>query len=47
MTVVLTGNNLTIEDLVKVARHGEKVELHPEAINCCTRNNVWRKYGNR
>ncbi|NTW32792.1 MAG: aromatic amino acid lyase [Bacteroidetes bacterium] len=32
MTVVLTGNNLTIEDLVKVARFGEKVELHPDAI---------------
>lgn len=27
----ITGNNLTIEDIVNVARHGQKVELHPEA----------------
>jgi histidine ammonia-lyase len=32
MTLVLTGNNLTIEDVVRVARHGEKVELHPDAV---------------
>jgi len=32
MTVVLTGKNLTIEDVVKVARYGEKVELHPDAL---------------
>ncbi|MFW9992210.1 MAG: histidine ammonia-lyase [Candidatus Odinarchaeota archaeon] len=32
MTIVLTGKNLTIEDLVKIARHDEKVELHPDAI---------------
>ncbi|MHA2296620.1 MAG: HAL/PAL/TAL family ammonia-lyase [Candidatus Hodarchaeales archaeon] len=32
MTVILTGKNLTIEDLVKVARYDEKVELHPESI---------------
>ncbi len=31
MSVVLTGKNLTVEDLVAVARHGEKVQLHPEA----------------
>ena len=31
MTVVLTGSNLTIEDLVNVARNNEKVELHPDA----------------
>jgi len=38
MTVVITGQNLTIENLVKVARHHEKVELHPDAvtrINAC------------
>jgi histidine ammonia-lyase len=33
MAIVLTGKSLTIEDLVKVARHGEKVELHPDAIH--------------
>jgi histidine ammonia-lyase len=32
MSIVLTGHNLTIEDIVKVARHNEKVELHPESI---------------
>ncbi len=32
MTVVLTGNDLTIEDIVAVARHGAKVELHPDAV---------------
>lgn len=31
MTLIITGSNLTIEDVVKVARHHEKVELHPEA----------------
>ena len=31
MGIVLTGKNLTIENLVKVARYGEKVELHPES----------------
>lgn len=38
MAIILTGNDLKIEDLVKVARHGEKVELHPDAktrINKC------------
>ncbi len=32
MTVVLTGKNLTIENIEAVARRGEKVELHPEAV---------------
>lgn len=38
MTIVLDGSSLTIEKLVRIARHGEKVELHPEAvqrINAC------------
>jgi histidine ammonia-lyase len=38
MTIVLDGSNLTIEKLVAIARHGEKVELAPEAaerINTC------------
>ncbi len=33
MTVVITGKGLTIEDVVNVARNGEKVELHPDAID--------------
>jgi histidine ammonia-lyase len=36
--VVITGSGLTIEKLVKVARFGEKVKLHPKAverINIC------------
>ena len=32
MAITITGKNLTIEDVVAVARHGERVELHPEAV---------------
>lgn len=32
MTIVLDGTNLTLEKLVQIARHGEKVELHPVAL---------------
>lgn len=32
MSIVIDGNGLTIEKLVRAARHGEKVELHPEAL---------------
>ncbi len=32
MTIVLDGSNLTIENLVRIARHGERVELHPQAL---------------
>ncbi len=32
MTIVLDGHNLTIENLVRIARQGEKVELHPQAL---------------
>lgn len=32
MTLIVKGSGLTIEDVVNVARHGEKVELHPEAL---------------
>lgn len=38
MTLIINGSGLTIEDVVKVARHHEKVELHPDAvkrINTC------------
>jgi histidine ammonia-lyase len=38
MTIVLDGSNLNLEKLVRIARNGEKVELHPEAvgrINAC------------
>lgn len=31
-TLSITGANLTIEDVVNVARHGQKVELHKDAI---------------
>lgn len=30
-TLVITGYNLKIEDIVNVARYGQKVELHPDA----------------
>jgi len=32
MTIVLDGSGLTIEKLVRIARDGEKVELHPAAL---------------
>jgi histidine ammonia-lyase len=32
MTIVLDGSNLTVEKVVRIARHGEKVELSPEAL---------------
>ncbi len=32
MSVVITGNDLRIEDVYKVAVEGEKVELHPQAL---------------
>jgi len=32
MTIIISGNGLKIEDLVKVARNNEKVELHPDAV---------------
>ncbi len=38
MALLISGSGLTVEDVVRVARHGEKVELHPDAvkrINTC------------
>ncbi len=32
MAIILNGSELTIDKLVGIARHGEKVELHPEAL---------------
>ncbi len=32
MTIILDGSSLTIEKLVSIARHGEKVELAPTAL---------------
>ena len=32
MTVILTGEKLKIEDVERVARQKEKVEIHPEAL---------------
>ena len=32
MTLVIKGAGLRIEDVVNVARHNEKVELHPDAV---------------
>jgi len=40
MTIVLSGSGLTVDKLVRIARHGERVELAPEAlerINACRR----------
>lgn len=33
MSIVLDGSNLTVEKVVAIARHNEKVDLHPEALN--------------
>jgi histidine ammonia-lyase len=33
MTYIIKGAGLTIEDVVKVARHNEKVKLHPDALD--------------
>ena len=32
MTLVINGSGLTVEDVVNVARHNQKVDLHPDAI---------------
>jgi histidine ammonia-lyase len=32
MTITIDGKGLTIEKLMHIARHGEQVELHPEAL---------------
>ena len=32
MSLIVTGSGLTVENVVDVARHHRKVELHPEAI---------------
>jgi histidine ammonia-lyase len=32
MTLIITGSNLKIEDVVNVARHRQKIELHPDAV---------------
>ncbi len=32
MSIILDGSGLTIDKLVRIARHGEKVELHPDAL---------------
>ncbi|EMR75333.1 histidine ammonia-lyase [Thermoplasmatales archaeon SCGC AB-540-F20] len=32
MTVILNGTGLTIEKMIRVARHNEKVKLHPDAL---------------
>ena len=39
--LIITGSGLTVQDVVNVARHGQKVELHPDArkrINICRAN---------
>lgn len=32
MTIILDGSNLSTDQLVRIARYGEKVELHPDAL---------------
>ena len=33
MALIITGSDLTIENVVNVARNNQKVELHPDAID--------------
>ncbi len=33
MTIVIDGSDLTVEKMVRIARDGERVELHPEALD--------------
>ncbi len=33
MTLIITGKNLKIEDVVNVARNNQKIELHPDAVD--------------
>ena len=33
MSILITGNNLDIETLVQVSRHGERIELSLESIS--------------
>ena len=33
MSIILNGSGLTIEKIVKIARHHEEVELVPEALD--------------
>lgn len=32
-TLIIKGNGLTIKEVVEVARHGRKIDLHPDALN--------------
>jgi histidine ammonia-lyase len=33
MSITLSGSNLTIEKLIRIARYGDPVELHPDALS--------------
>ena len=35
MAVIINGRDLTIEQVISVCRHHEKVELAPEAVEAC------------
>jgi histidine ammonia-lyase len=41
MAVIITGKNLTIEDIEAVARRHERVELHPEAVSRLARSRAF------
>jgi len=49
MVILITGSDLTVEKLVKIARKNEKVKLHPDAINRIKkcRENLEEKIKNR
>jgi histidine ammonia-lyase len=31
-TLIISGSDLTVNNVVNVARHGQKIELHPDAL---------------
>ncbi len=49
MAIVLDGSSLTVEKMIRISRHNEKVELHPDAlgrIKAC-RSMIEKKIGAR
>ncbi|MBL6983348.1 MAG: aromatic amino acid lyase, partial [Anaerolineales bacterium] len=39
--ITINGNDLTIEEVIAVARHGEQVELAAEAYQAIERSHGW------
>ena len=46
MSFIFNGSGLTVEKLVLIARHNEKVELHPDALERISKTFKHRKICN-